>query len=79
MMRSNSSPPVPKIYTKDLKSTGVIVPMAVNVDVMREIIFFGGEGDTPYGMAVEDAIALAGRLMDAAQIILDGRKNPVKQ
>jgi hypothetical protein len=79
MMRSNPSPPVPRIYTKDLKTTGEIAELAVNVDPMREIIFFGGEGDTPYGMAVEDAIALAGRLMDAAQIILDGRKNPVKQ
>ena len=70
---------MPKIYTKDLKSTGVIVPIAVNVDPMREIIFVGGEGDTPYGMAVEDAIALAGRLMDAAQVIVDARANPVKQ
>ncbi len=26
------TPPVPKIYTKDLKSTGVIVAIAVNVD-----------------------------------------------
>ncbi len=70
------SNPVPRIYTKDLKSTGVVVALAVNVDPMREIIFIGGEGDLPYGLSVDDAMELAGRLMAAANVILDGRANP---
>ncbi len=55
------TPPVPKIYTKDLKSTGVIRPdCRERRSDARRLFSWAAAKATPYGMAVEDAIALAG-------------------